>query len=41
MIDWLLVDYGETISTSLPASTVSDLTEMGGAGRGRDGQTGD
>jgi putative hydrolase of the HAD superfamily len=30
MIDWLLVDYGETISTPLPAGTVSELASLAG-----------
>jgi putative hydrolase of the HAD superfamily len=30
MMDWLLVDYGETISTRLPAGTVSELANLAG-----------
>ncbi len=30
MIDWLLVDYGETISTALPADTINELATLAG-----------
>ena len=33
MIHWLLVDYGETISTRLPADTVNDLAALAGLQR--------
>jgi putative hydrolase of the HAD superfamily len=33
MIQWLLVDYGETISTQLPADTVNDLAYLAGMQR--------
>jgi hypothetical protein len=33
MIRWLLVDYGETISTRLPADTVNDLAALAGLQR--------
>lgn len=29
-IDWLLVDYGETLSTPLPASTIDQLADLAG-----------
>jgi len=34
MIDWLLVDYGETISTPLPARTVTELADLAGQAPG-------
>jgi hypothetical protein len=33
MIQWLLVDYGETISTALPPDTVNDLAALAGGQR--------
>jgi hypothetical protein len=33
MIRWLLVDYGKTISTRLPAGTVDDLAALAGLPR--------
>jgi putative hydrolase of the HAD superfamily len=34
MIEWLLVDYGETISTPLPADAINDLADLAGMPRG-------